>query len=50
MITCEQCGNEFYRGKLIKKENGKEYIICPYCRYENRKMFRKRNKKRGNIK
>lgn len=36
MILCEQCGNEFYRGKLVHK-NGKEYISCPYCRYYNEK-------------
>ena len=50
VIICEQCGNEFYRGRLVKKEDGKEYIVCPYCRYENRKIFRNRKKKRGNAK
>lgn len=46
MILCEQCGNDFYRGKLIKKEEG-DYIKCPYCGYENKRKYYKRKKKKG---
>ena len=46
MILCEQCGNEFYRGKLVKKED-KEYVQCPYCGYLNRKFYNKKKKRRG---
>lgn len=46
MMLCEQCGNEFQRGRLVTKDN-KEYIQCPYCGYYHSKsMFRKKNKKR----
>ena len=46
MIMCGQCGNEFQRGTLIKKDN-KQFIVCPYCGYENRRVYRKRNKNKG---
>lgn len=42
---CEQCGNEFQRGNLIKRED-KQFIQCPYCGHENKRVYRKR-KKRG---
>lgn len=45
MILCEQCGNEFQRGTLIKREEV-QYIVCPYCGHENKRVYRKR-KKRG---
>ena len=45
MIMCEQCGNEFQRGTLVKIED-KQYIRCPYCGYDNKRIYRKR-KKRG---
>ena len=43
MVMCEQCGNEFHRGTLVKKEEG-QYIVCPFCGYENRRIFKKRKK------
>ena len=46
VIMCEQCGNEFQRGRIVKKED-KEYIQCPYCGYLNKRVYRKKNKKRG---
>ena len=46
MILCERCGNEFNRGKLVRKYD-KEYIECPYCQYRNRKLYRKKKKKAG---
>lgn len=46
MIMCEQCGNEFQRGRLVTKDD-KEYIQCPYCGYHNKRVYRKKNKKRG---
>ena len=45
MIVCEQCGNEFNRGQLVKKDD-KEFIRCPFCKYDNKRIYRKR-KKRG---
>lgn len=46
MILCEQCGNEFHRGKLVTKED-KEYIVCPFCKYLNeRTEYYKKKKKR----
>lgn len=45
VIMCEQCGNEFNRGRLVKKEEG-EYIKCPYCGNLNKRVYRKKNKKR----
>ena len=45
MIMCEQCGNEFQRGRIVKKED-KEYIQCPYCGYLNKRVYRKKNKKK----
>ena len=47
MIICEQCGNEFQRGRIVKKED-KEFIQCPYCDYHNKRVYRKKNKKRAN--
>ena len=44
MILCDQCGNEFYKGKIVKKDD-KEYLSCPYCRYLNEKP-RKGGKKK----
>ena len=46
VMLCEQCGNEFNRGRIVKKEN-KEYIECPYCNNLNKRVYRKKNKKRG---
>ena len=46
VIMCEQCGNEFQRGRIVKKED-KEFIQCPYCGYHNKRVYRKKNKKRG---
>lgn len=48
MIICEQCGNEFNRGRIVKKDD-KEYIQCPYCRWENKRVFKKKKKNRNNI-
>ena len=53
MILCEQCGNEFYKGKIVNKDN-KEYISCPYCRYLNekprkgKKKYNKNKNQKGN--
>lgn len=47
MILCEQCGNEFFRGRIVKKDDGEEFVQCPYCRYENKRVYRKKTKKRG---
>ena len=44
MILCERCGNEFNRGKIVKKEDV-EYIKCPYCGNLNERVYYK--KKRG---
>lgn len=46
MILCEQCGNDFNRGQIVKK-NDKDFIVCPYCGYLNKRKFFKK-KKRGN--
>lgn len=43
-ITCEQCGNDFGRGKIINKD-GMNVVYCPYCRYENPVPHIKRPKK-----
>lgn len=45
MTLCEQCGNEFYWGKPVEKEDGKKYIQCPYCGYNNRRVFKKKKKR-----
>ena len=47
VILCGQCGNEFRYGHLVKK-NDKDFIVCPYCGYLNKKTYKKKNKKRGN--
>lgn len=47
MILCEQCGNEFYKGKLVKKDD-KEYISCPYCKYLNIRPRKSGKKKKYN--
>lgn len=44
MILCEQCGNEFYKGRLVTKED-KEYVSCPYCRYLNDRPQKAKKKK-----
>lgn len=46
VIECEQCGNEFKRGQLVKKDD-KEFIQCPYCRYLNTRRYKKRKNRRG---
>ena len=45
MILCEQCGNEFHRGQIVKKDD-KEYIQCPYCKFLNKRVFRNKKKKK----
>lgn len=47
MILCEQCGNEFYKGKIVKKDD-KEYLSCPYCHYLNEKPRKSGKKKYHN--
>lgn len=44
-MTCEQCGNEFYKGRNVEKED-KSYIQCPYCKYLNERVFYKKKKAR----
>lgn len=44
MILCEQCGNEFNRGRKIETDSGKKMIECPYCKWRN-PFPTKRNKK-----
>lgn len=44
-MFCEQCGNEFFQKKTFKKD-GKEYVKCPFCHYENEAEFRKKKNKR----
>ena len=46
MILCEQCGNEFHKGRIIEKE-GQKFVQCPYCNYHNKREWKKKNKKRG---
>ena len=43
MILCEQCGNEFRRGKLIE-DKGKKYIKCPYCSYGYNRVYKRKKK------
>ena len=45
-MLCECCGNDFYNGKLIKKDD-QDYVVCPYCGCHNKRMYIKKNKKRG---
>lgn len=45
VILCEQCGNEFFKGRIVEKD-GKKFVVCPYCSYSNNKVYKKR-KKRG---
>ena len=44
VMMCEQCGNEFHRGEIMKK-NDKEYIKCPYCGWGNRRKFNRKKKR-----
>lgn len=46
VMMCERCGNEFNRGRIVKRED-KEFIECPYCNNLNKRVYRKKNKKRG---
>ena len=43
-MLCEQCGNEFYKNKYYNKD-GKSYVRCPFCGFENEKTYSKKNKK-----
>lgn len=46
-MMCQQCGNEFYNGKRVKKDE-KEFIQCPYCGYlHNRHNNNKKKNRRG---
>lgn len=51
MILCEQCGNEFYKGKKVFSVVGgdtKPFIRCPYCNYYNTPPWEnKKRKKKG---
>lgn len=42
-MFCEQCGNEFFKSKSFKK-NGKEYVKCPFCHFENEREDRRKKK------
>ena len=46
---CEQCGNDFYKGKFIEKEDGRKYIQCPYCGYHNKRVYRKKKNKEREV-
>ena len=43
-MVCERCGNEFSWGYQIEKEDG-VYIRCPYCRQDNKRVYKKYKKK-----
>ena len=45
-ILCEQCGNEFMRGKKVKVQDNPLKIKCPYCGYLNDlpNRFKKNNR------
>lgn len=43
-MLCEQCGNEFWTKRYIKKDD-KEYIVCPFCNYHNNKVYKNKKKK-----
>ncbi len=49
MILCEQCGNDFRRGNIIKKDSG-EYIQCPFCYYHNKRVYSRRKRRKKNYK
>lgn len=44
MVLCEQCGNEFKSGRIVKKDD-KELVTCPYCGYLNKRTYSKKKKR-----
>ena len=34
-MTCERCGNDFFRKPVFDEATGKKVIICPFCHYRN---------------
>ena len=44
-ITCERCGNDFFR-RPIKDKEGKDYVNCPFCYYRNYIQYKKKKRQK----